>query len=156
MALVKAFRTHGHLAAHLDPLGSEPIGDPALDPVPLGLTPEVMAQIPAGGAPRRGAGRDPAEAFPHSAGDLLRHARVRGRAHRESRGARLAPREDRVGRVHAALPAERRKRLLERLTEVEALERFLHKAYLGQKRFSIEGVDMLVPMLDPHHRDGRR
>ena len=47
MSLVKAFRTHGHLAAHLDPLGSEPIGDPALDPEPLGLTPEVMAQIPA-------------------------------------------------------------------------------------------------------------
>jgi len=31
---------------------------------------------------------------------------------------------------------------------VETLEKFLHKAYLGQKRFSIEGVDMLVPMLD--------
>src|SRR5439155_116740 len=40
MALVKAYRTHGHLAARLDPLGSEPIGDPALDPEPLGLTPE--------------------------------------------------------------------------------------------------------------------
>ncbi|NIP81650.1 MAG: 2-oxoglutarate dehydrogenase E1 component, partial [Gemmatimonadetes bacterium] len=38
--------------------------------------------------------------------------------------------------------------LLERLTEVEALEQFLHRAYLGQKRFSIEGNDMLVPMLD--------
>ena len=47
MALGKAHRTHGHLAAHLDPLGSEPVGDPALDPASLGLTPEVMAQIPA-------------------------------------------------------------------------------------------------------------
>ncbi len=37
-ALVKAFRTHGHLAAHLDPLGSEPVGDPALEPESLGLT----------------------------------------------------------------------------------------------------------------------
>src|SRR5216110_3859440 len=46
MALVKAFRMHGHLAARLDPLGSEPIGDPALDPNGLGLTPEVMAAIP--------------------------------------------------------------------------------------------------------------
>src|SRR5256712_2184761 len=34
------------------------------------------------------------------------------------------------------------------LTAVETLERFLHKAYLGQKRFSIEGLDTLVPMLD--------
>ena len=44
--------------------------------------------------------------------------------------------------------ADQQRWLLRRLTEVEALERFLHKAYLGQKRFSIEGVDMLVPMLD--------
>ena len=46
------------------------------------------------------------------------------------------------------LDAEAKKALLKRLTEVEALERFLHKAYLGQKRFSIEGVDLMVPMLD--------
>jgi 2-oxoglutarate dehydrogenase E1 component len=38
--------------------------------------------------------------------------------------------------------------LLERLVSVETLERFLHKAYLGQKRFSIEGLDSMVPMLD--------
>ncbi|MCA1587713.1 MAG: hypothetical protein LC744_03325 [Chloroflexi bacterium] len=38
--------------------------------------------------------------------------------------------------------------LLERLIAVETLERFLHRAYIGQKRFSIEGVDSMVPMLD--------
>jgi 2-oxoglutarate dehydrogenase E1 component len=38
--------------------------------------------------------------------------------------------------------------VLERLTHVEGFEQFLHRAYLGQKRFSIEGTDMLVPMLD--------
>jgi len=47
MALVKAYRHFGHMAARLDPLGSEPPGDPALDPAPLGLTPELMAQVPA-------------------------------------------------------------------------------------------------------------
>src|SRR4051794_21930860 len=46
MQLVTAFRTHGHLAAHLDPLGSEPPGDPTLEPERAGLTPEVMAKIP--------------------------------------------------------------------------------------------------------------
>src|SRR4051794_6060654 len=45
-SLLKAHRTHGHLAAKLDPLGSEPEGDPALDPEPLGLTPEIMRRIP--------------------------------------------------------------------------------------------------------------
>src|SRR6187402_661288 len=49
MALVKAFRTHGHLAARLDPLGSEPPGDPALEPERLipRLTRELQARIPA-------------------------------------------------------------------------------------------------------------
>src|SRR5256884_423648 len=46
-ALVRAHRNFGHLAAHLDPLGSEPPGDPSLDPARLGLTPETMARIPA-------------------------------------------------------------------------------------------------------------
>src|SRR5437868_11475046 len=49
MALVKAFRMHGHLAARLDPLGSEPPGDPALEPERLipKLTPELQARVPA-------------------------------------------------------------------------------------------------------------
>src|SRR2546423_4125403 len=49
MALVKAFRMHGHLAARIDPLGSEPHGDPALEPERLipKLPPELQARIPA-------------------------------------------------------------------------------------------------------------
>jgi 2-oxoglutarate dehydrogenase E1 component len=46
------------------------------------------------------------------------------------------------------LDAERKRELLERLTEVETFEHYLQQAFLGQKRFSIEGSDMLVPMLD--------
>ena len=47
MSLVRAHRTHGYLAARLDPLGTEPKGDPALDPENLDLTPEVMGKVPA-------------------------------------------------------------------------------------------------------------
>src|SRR6266540_639211 len=46
-ALVRANRNFGHLAARLDPVGSEPPGDPSLDIGRLGLTPEIMARIPA-------------------------------------------------------------------------------------------------------------
>jgi 2-oxoglutarate dehydrogenase E1 component len=46
------------------------------------------------------------------------------------------------------LAEDEKRRLLERLSEVEALERYLHKAFLGKKQFSIEGLDALVPMLD--------
>src|SRR5213080_2304997 len=52
------------------------------------------------------------------------------------------------GQHSRPLSAEGKKQLLARLTVVDTLERFLHKAYLGQKRFSIEGLDMTVPMLD--------
>nr|MBA2450625.1 2-oxoglutarate dehydrogenase E1 component [Chloroflexota bacterium] len=38
--------------------------------------------------------------------------------------------------------------LLDRLTEVSAFERFLHRAYPGQTRFSVEGLGMMIPMLD--------
>jgi 2-oxoglutarate dehydrogenase E1 component len=37
---------------------------------------------------------------------------------------------------------------MSRLSEVEGFEHFIHKTYVGQKRFSIEGLDMLVPLLD--------
>ncbi|HEY0886004.1 MAG TPA: 2-oxoglutarate dehydrogenase E1 component [Ramlibacter sp.] len=39
-------------------------------------------------------------------------------------------------------------RILERLTAAEGLERYLHTKYVGQKRFSLEGGDSLIPMLD--------
>jgi 2-oxoglutarate dehydrogenase E1 component len=148
MALVKAFRTHGHLAARVDPLGTEPRGDPALDPGPLGLTPEIMASIPSDVLRVYVPGATLAESFPH-----LRATYCGTIAYQVEH---IASHEERVwlrekiesGAFRTPLPADQKKRLLARLTKVEALERFLHKAYLGQKRFSIEGVDMLVPMLD--------
>ncbi len=44
--------------------------------------------------------------------------------------------------------AAEKHRILERLNAAEAFERFLHTKYLGQKRFSLEGAETLVPMLD--------
>jgi 2-oxoglutarate dehydrogenase E1 component len=52
------------------------------------------------------------------------------------------------GAFRKPLTHDEQKALLKRLTEVDALERFMHKAYLGQKQFSVEGLDMTVPMLD--------
>ncbi len=148
MALVKAFRMHGHLAAHLDPLGTPPIGDPALDPGPLGLTPEVMAAIPSKVLRIAVQGRTLAESLPYL------QATYCGTMAYEIE--HISTHEERVwlrekiesGAYRQPMSEEERRALLHRLTEVEALENFLHKAYLGQKRFSIEGVDMLVPMLD--------
>src|SRR5688572_14339827 len=51
-------------------------------------------------------------------------------------------------RATAQLAAERQKRLLQKLTEAEHLERYLHTRYVGQKRFSLEGGESLIPCID--------
>ena len=148
MALVRAYRSFGHLAARLDPLGSEPVGDPALDPEPLGLTPEAMARVPAELLRIDVPGATLAEALP-----ALRATYCGSIAYEVEH---IASHDERVwlrqaiesGAHRPQMSSEERRALLERLTVVEGLERFLHKAYLGQKRFSIEGLDTMVPMLD--------
>jgi multifunctional 2-oxoglutarate metabolism enzyme len=147
-ALLKAFRTHGHLAARLDPLGVEPEGDPALDPEPLGLTPELMAQIPAKILRMYVPGATLADALSH-----LRETYCGTIAyeieHIASHRQRVWLREKiESGAFRQPLTSEEQKVLLKRLVEVDAMERFMHKAYLGQHQFSIEGLDMTVPMLD--------
>ncbi|MFN2570127.1 MAG: multifunctional oxoglutarate decarboxylase/oxoglutarate dehydrogenase thiamine pyrophosphate-binding subunit/dihydrolipoyllysine-residue succinyltransferase subunit [Gemmatimonadales bacterium] len=147
-ALVRAHRNFGHLAAHLDPLGSEPPGDPSLDIGRLGLTPEIMARIPADILRIYVPGQTLAEALPQ-----LRATYCGTIAYEVEH---IGSHEERVwlrrviesGEHRRPLSPDEKKHLLGRLTAVEALERFLHKAYLGQKRFSIEGLDMTVPMLD--------
>ena len=148
MSVVKAFRTHGHLGARLDPLGSAPAGDPAYDPASVGLSEEMMRRVPASvlriGVP----GATFAEALPS-----LRATYCGTIAYEKEH---IGSHEERVwlrqtietGAHFVALGPGEQRRMLTRLTQVEALERFLGRAYLGQKRFSIEGVDMLVPMLD--------
>ena len=147
-SLLKGHRTHGHLAAKLDPLGRQPESDPALDPGPLGLTPELMAQIPARILRMHVPGDTLLDALPY-----LRETYCGPIAyeieHIASHRQRLWLREAiESGSFRKPLTIDEQKALLKRLTEVDALERFMHKAYLGQKQFSIEGVDMTVPMLD--------
>ncbi len=147
-SLVKAYRTHGHLAAHLDPLGSSPIGDPALDPDTVHLTPALMRRIPSKILRIYVAGETLDESLPH-----LRETYTGTIAyeieHISNHRQRVWLREQiESGTFRQPLDAERRRWLLRRLISVDALERFMHKAYLGQKQFSIEGLDMTVPMID--------
>ncbi|HEX8207923.1 MAG TPA: multifunctional oxoglutarate decarboxylase/oxoglutarate dehydrogenase thiamine pyrophosphate-binding subunit/dihydrolipoyllysine-residue succinyltransferase subunit [Solirubrobacteraceae bacterium] len=147
-SLIKAHRTHGHLMAKLDPLGSEPEGDPALDPDHVGLTPELMARIPSKILRVYVPGATLADALPH-----LRETYCTTIAyeieHISSHRQRVWLREKiESGEYRKPLTTDEQQWLLGRLIKVDAFERFLHKAYLGQKQFSVEGLDMTVPMLD--------
>jgi 2-oxoglutarate dehydrogenase E1 component len=150
MALVKAFRMHGHLAAHLDPLGSEPPGDPALEPERLipKLTPELQARIPTSLLRLHVEGETLADALPH-----LRETYTGTIAYEIEH---ISDHEERVwlrqaiesGRYRRTLSRDERVRLLRRLSQVEGMERYLRRAFLGQKQFSVEGLDVMIPMLD--------
>jgi 2-oxoglutarate dehydrogenase E1 component len=147
-SLLKGYRTHGHLAARLDPLGREPKGDPAIQPENLNLTPELMARVPASilriGVPgetlldvlprmREAYCGTIAYQFEH----LSSHQQRTWLREMVETGAHRQPHSD-----------EEKRRLLGRLIDVFEFERFVEKAYLGQKIFSIEGLDAIVPMLD--------
>jgi 2-oxoglutarate decarboxylase len=147
-SLLKGYRTHGHLAARLDPLGREPQGDPAIQPERVNLTPELMARIPASilqiGVP----GETLLEVLPR-----MREAYCGTIAyqfeHLSSHQQRTWLREMvETGAHRQPLADEEKRRLLERLIDVFEFERFVEKAYLGQKIFTIEGLDAVVPMLD--------
>jgi 2-oxoglutarate dehydrogenase E1 component len=150
MALIKAIRTHGHLAANLDPLGSEPVGDPALEAELLEppLTPELQARIPASVLRVGVEGETLADVLPR-----LREIYCGTIAYEIEH---ISDHQERVwlrhaiesGRYRKPPSADERRMLLERLTEVEGFEHYLKRQFLGQKQFSIEGLDVMVPMLD--------
>jgi len=139
MALVKAIRNFGHQAAQLDPLGSTPPGDPAS---------EIMARIPADVLRIYVPGSTLADAYPRLqetyCGTISYEVEHIG-SHQERVWLRQVIES---GEHRKPLTPDDKRKLFSRLTAVETLERFLHRAYLGQKRFSIEGLDVLVPMLD--------
>ncbi|MEZ0291762.1 MAG: multifunctional oxoglutarate decarboxylase/oxoglutarate dehydrogenase thiamine pyrophosphate-binding subunit/dihydrolipoyllysine-residue succinyltransferase subunit, partial [Solirubrobacteraceae bacterium] len=147
-SLLKAHRMHGHLAAKLDPLGSEPEGDPALDPETVGLTPELMGRIPAKVLRTAVPGATLADALPHlreTYCGTIAYEIEHIASHRQRTWLRT---KIETGEFRGPLTNDEQRTLLRRLTQVDSLERFMHKAYLGQKQFSIEGLDMTVPMLD--------
>src|SRR3954447_7675134 len=147
-SVVHHLRTHGHLAAHLDPLGTDPPGDPALDPEFFGLSKEAMHLVPAGALNVAIPGETLADVLP-----VLRSKYCGSIAyqieHLSSHRQRTWLRHVIEAGVYESRPdPEEQKRLLIRLLRVELFEQYLRRTFLGEKQFSIEGIDMLILMLD--------
>ena len=145
-ALIDAIRHYGHLAVQLDPLGGKPSGAAELTPEFHGITEQELADVPASALGYQEG----------TAADVVRALRgvYCGKIGLEF--VHLSDEEERLwfrrtledGAHTQTLGADEKLALLRRLTEVDGLERFLQRAYLGYKRFSIEGTDVLVPMID--------
>ncbi|MCI0551342.1 MAG: 2-oxoglutarate dehydrogenase E1 component [Anaerolineae bacterium] len=152
MNLAQAIRSYGYLSAKLDPLGGAPAptGDPLLTFEFHHLQKEDLLNLPAEifNLPQA----QPAENA-HQAIEILLsiycgtigydygHIRIP-----EERTWLYQTAE--TGRYRPPQQTVDEKRLLERLTQIEVFELFLHRIYPGKTRFSIEGLDMLIPMLN--------
>ncbi|HVU68879.1 MAG TPA: 2-oxoglutarate dehydrogenase E1 component [Ktedonobacteraceae bacterium] len=149
-ALAHGIRSRGHLGAHLDPLGSEPLGDPALSLETYDLSEADLALLPpsvVGGHAAEGAG-NALEAINalramYSGSISYEFDQVKSPVERhwlrDAVGLQL---------YREALNGHAKRKLLQRLTRTETFERFLQQIFPGQKRFSLEGTDVLIPMLD--------
>jgi 2-oxoglutarate dehydrogenase E1 component len=148
--LVAAFRRYGHLGAQLDPLGlATPEKTPELEPHTHGLRAEEL-ELPVSpvsvggvsdGTTLRNVLSHVHSVYQSSIGAEVMHIDdARRRAFLldalETRANRF--RKDRAEQLH----------ILRRLADSELLEQFLHTKYVGAKRFSLEGGQTLIPLLD--------
>ena len=149
--LAESIRRFGHLAARLDPLGiDDPIGDPSLASGSHGLTTATLARLPAsivsGPAATGAANADEAiarlrEIYCSTTGHDYNHVFVpaeREWLRQAVEAGQFRPPADPLNGVE----------LLARITQVETFERFLQRTFPGKTRFSIEGLDMMVSILD--------
>ncbi|RFU68270.1 2-oxoglutarate dehydrogenase E1 component [Bacillus sp. V59.32b] len=148
--LAENIRTYGHLAADIYPLNEARLDSELLHLDNYDLTAEDLKIIPADlicpEAPSNV--RDGYEAIQY-----LKELYTKTIAFEFSQVNDLEERKwlnDMVetGKIFPEMTKEKKTLLLRRLHEVEGFEKFLHRTYVGQKRFSIEGLDALVPVLD--------
>ena len=163
LKLVTAYRSRGHLAAQLDPLDLEhtfPPSDlealgllprpsaPDLDPAFHGLSStDLDIEFNTGflAGPQRLKLRDLVALLKATYADTI-GAEFMHISDAEQRRWVHEQLERAGGKF--GLSAEEKKRVLEKLTQADGLERYLHTKYVGQKRFSLEGGDSLIPLLD--------
>ncbi len=148
LQMINAYRVRGHLLADLDPLEYEVKRHPELDPAFYGLTIwDLDREFICGGL----------------CGKLTAKLRDILDTLRETYCGKLGPEymhisetvqkkwlQDRMepSRNHQSLDLPAKRRILMKLNDAEAFEKFLHTKYVGHKRFSLEGAETVIPLLD--------
>ncbi len=146
--MIRAFRSLGHKAASIDPLGLVTESQPALDPEFYGLTADHLKRLfPGAGLPWNG---------PLRIDDILDRLRrtycgpigiefmhIDEPAVRDWLQWRMEASQNRL-----ELSPDEKLRILARLTDAVTFEEFVRKKFVGAKSFSLEGAESLIPLLD--------
>jgi 2-oxoglutarate dehydrogenase E1 component len=147
--LVRPFRVPGHLSAHLDPLGSPPLHQEELDLSFYGLSAwDLDRRFAAGMLAGSRDARSLRETLDILRDTYCRYVGVEFMHIQELPIRRWLEQRMETTRNAAALSPDEQARILAKLNAAEAFEKFLHATYVGQKRFSLEGAETLVPMID--------
>jgi len=146
--LVDAYRSHGHLIARLDPLGTHRDEHPLLDPAVFDLASwDPQRRFSFGNYLAKGEGTLPElvaslrQTYSGTFG--AEFMEIRDKERRDWLIQRMEPREN-----QPALSTEERLRILTQIIAAERFEEFLHKRFLGVYRFSLEGGETLIPIMD--------
>ncbi len=150
LRLINYYRVRGHQAANLDPLGLDkksPVPD--LDPAFHGLGPEDMDTVFNTGSLAAGPDRLPLRKIieimqkVYTGGVGAEYMYIN-----DTQQKRWIQKRLEGGWDSPRLTADEKRRVLQQLTAAEGIERYLHTRYVGQKRFSLEGADSLIPAVD--------
>ncbi len=153
LQLIRACRVRAHLQADVNPLGYKWAHHPELDPARYGLTVwDLDREFITGGL----AGSD---ILPlREILDILRQTysrKVGIEFMHISDPIEKRWLQERIEPVRTAdpIPHKMKRRILHKLNAAEAFERFLHTKYIGHKRFSLEGAETMIPMIDAMFSD---
>ncbi|MDW0113727.1 2-oxoglutarate dehydrogenase E1 component [Sporosarcina saromensis] len=148
--LIDAIRAYGHLAADIYPLNDRPKDSTRLELSYYGLTENDLQTMPASLFMKN------APSTVETGLDAVNYLKSLYTGKIAYEFAHVIDEEERNwiqgkienGEISVSLSAENKKELLHRLTKVEGFEKFIHRTFVGAKRFSIEGLDSLVLLLD--------
>ena len=153
--LIRAYRVRGHLLADTNPLGYEPRNHTELDPASYGLTVwDLDRSFLTGGM--AGVGGGLAGKSKMALRDILDTLWDTYTGHVGSEFMHLSSPEEKRWLIERIEPHQfrepidtaRKKRIFQKLNEAEALEQFIHTKYIGHKRFSLEGAETMIPLID--------
>lgn len=160
--LADNIRTFGHLLADMNPLQEPGEESSFLDPKEHGLSEDDLKSMPAEmlckDAPNTV--RNGLDAINHLKQMYTKSIAFEFHHVHDLEEKNWLNQMVETGNIYEELSSDKRKSILEKLTATESFEQFLHRYFVGQKRFSIEGLDAMVPMLEEmtqsYMQDGAR